>query len=222
MKYQVFSVYNPSRVITTVEAPTKEAAQALARRANPDYAVVPVLGKGNAPARESGSRTVQLREAHSLARIFDTVTKAVQSADSGATDIEALDDNTVVYHVGAQMFQRTYRITDGQDGEPAVTLGQPEAVELKVVPAGESMKSFTLRDSATGATFRVAASSEERAKQRLQTLGRLSKALNPGESDSFHENFIRGRDTRSGSTLEDLGRSLGYEGRMLEQFVKGR
>jgi hypothetical protein len=49
---------------------------------------------------------------------------------------------------------------------------------------------------------------------------RLSESMNPGRSDSFHEEFVRGRD--SGGPLEALGGALGYEGRLLEAFLKGR
>jgi hypothetical protein len=51
---------------------------------------------------------------------------------------------------------------------------------------------------------------------------RISEAMNPGASDSFHAEFLRGRNPADETPLESIGRALGYEGRLLENFIKGR
>jgi hypothetical protein len=54
-----------------------------------------------------------------------------------------------------------------------------------------------------------------------EALREVSKAMNIGKPESFHENFARGRGD-SDDPLADVGRAFGLEGTKLEAFLKGR
>jgi hypothetical protein len=59
-------------------------------------------------------------------------------------------------------------------------------------------------------------------REAQRQLLRVSEVMNPGAADSFHAKFLIGRNSTGGNSLESIGRPLGYEGRLLENFMKGR
>jgi hypothetical protein len=81
-----------------------------------------------------------------------------------------------------------------------------------------ALNTSVFRDAASGATFRVKASTEDEGKEWLRMMKRTGESLGLSEAEVVQ--FVKGRD--GGDALEDVGRALGLEARLLEHFVKGR
>jgi hypothetical protein len=197
------------KVVKQVEANGPLDAERHCPRPRGDYRIE--LVAAGTPARESGGvRTVSLRESHSLPSIFNAVIDAVVSIDGTATDVDVRDDGLVTYHSGERIFRRTYQIADGDSPDSVnVVLGDAEEGELAFEPV----------------------ESEHSRMKRYQSLLRLSRSLNPGESDRFHEAFIQGRDPTidlPGQTRKEHLRQLserlnpGRSPQFHEAYARGR
>jgi hypothetical protein len=233
MEFQVFDMTDPKcKLLQVIEANSKTEALAKAQAINKNYAVAPMPPKVGARPRESGrAYNVELREASpTLGQLQSLVMDAVSRDVAGSYDVEIFMDGTLRYAVDTDLFQRTWSI--GDDG--ALTLGQPQQVELVAQPVEasrsgspsllEASRAFNPNESesfhrafAEGRDGSVTVGGDT----RLRDLFRISETWNPGKSASFHAEFLKGRDG-TGNTLADAAKSLGLEGGMLREFLRGR
>jgi hypothetical protein len=241
-KYQVYKYKEPDTVLAVIESNDRGKAWTLAQSKYGKDAGVRLPEErpkhtGQSSVAEQGAkrskpitlgkteRTVTLREIgqvhNATLREVPTPLGTVQAlvvnavlADVGASHgIEVLNDNTVRYSVGSDLFERTWSISDG--GE--VSLGQPQRIQMVPEPVEASVV-FALRGN-PDERVTIRAESREEARRHMRALNEIAEAW--GLSERATLEFVRGRDGTRDS-LVDAARALGLEGRKLQEFLRGR
>jgi len=137
MKYQVFKLSDPLKVIKTVEATSKSNALARGGYTNGEYSAVAV--------RESAGQSVRLQEqAQPLVDIDAQVRQSIldQYPNAIGDAIVVLADHAEFVTVEEEIFSLPFEVDD----QGNVTLGQPQQMELR--PMEESFLRMGLSGNA--------------------------------------------------------------------------
>ena len=136
MKFQVFSIKNPSKVIRTLESTSKFKALALAGFANGQYSAIPI--------RDAGQRVKLLEQGQPLLDIDALARQAIldKYPDTIVDSIVVLPDHVEFVNVEEETFSSPFEVDD----QGNLTLGQLQQMELR--PMEESFRRMGLSEFA--------------------------------------------------------------------------